>query len=292
MEFPVITELNLILYISRSDFQNGLVDQIQIGVELQNKIRLGVNINPEFILDSYELWDEYNREYLNHVFDTTQNALSSGFANISVDKRPALLSSLRYYVSNDIYLAIQKKIKFLKKILDKTEFFSVMKRANTRSQPPLIKIENMPTKTKAFIVHGHDPSAKVEVARLIEKLGIEAIILHEQSNHGKTIIESIEHFTDVGFAIVLYTACDLGTSRDRASELKNRARQNVVFEHGYLMAKIGRANVLALVKGDIETPSDISGILYTTMDEHGAWKSSVAKAMKNAGYSIDMNTLI
>ena len=45
---------------------------------------------------------------------------------------------------------------------------------------------------------------------------------------------------------------------------KNRANQNVVFEHGYLMATLGRENVCALVQGDIETPNDISGVVYVS----------------------------
>ena len=43
---------------------------------------------------------------------------------------------------------------------------------------------------KIFIVHGHD-ELKQSVARIIEKQGIEAIILSEQANKGCTIIEKI-----------------------------------------------------------------------------------------------------
>lgn len=67
---------------------------------------------------------------------------------------------------------------------------------------------------------------------------------------------------------------------------KYRARQNVVFEHGYLMAKLGRENVCALVKGDIETPNDISGVVYVGFDPQGAWKTEVAKELTVCGYNI------
>jgi Predicted nucleotide-binding protein containing TIR-like domain len=46
--------------------------------------------------------------------------------------------------------------------------------------------------TDVFIVHGHNGPAKVEVARLIERAGLNAIILHEQPNAGRTIIEKFE----------------------------------------------------------------------------------------------------
>lgn len=153
-------------------------------------------------------------------------------------------------------------------------------------------VEKRMDKSKIFIVHGHDTAAKAEAARLVEKLGFEAIILHEQASSGMTIIEKIETYSDVGFAIVLYTPCDLGAAKDKKDNLRGRARQNVVFEHGYLIGKIGRQNVCALVKGDIETPNDISGVVYVSMDEVGGnWKYSIAKEMKKAGYSIDLNKI-
>ena len=143
-------------------------------------------------------------------------------------------------------------------------------------------------KRKVFIVHGRDNEAKQEVSRFIEKLGLEAIILHEQASSGMTIIEKIEHYSnDADFALVLYTACDHGRGvHESKIPPKNRARQNVVFEHGYLMAKLGRENVCPLVKGDIETPNDISGVVYVSLDEYGAWKSEVAKELKACGYAI------
>lgn len=147
-------------------------------------------------------------------------------------------------------------------------------------------------KSKVFIVHGHDDAAKSEAARFVENLGFKAIILHEQASSGKTIIEKIEEYTNVGFGIVLYTPCDLGASQEEKELLKPRARQNVVFEHGYLMGKIGRENVCALVKGDIEKPTDISGVVYIPMGEGDSWKLAVAKEMKKSGYDVDFNKIL
>lgn len=145
--------------------------------------------------------------------------------------------------------------------------------------------------TKVFIVHGRDEHLKLASARFVEKLGFIPIILHEQANAGQTIIEKIEENTNVGFALVLYTPCDVGGLADSVDR-KPRARQNVVFEHGYLIAKLGRTNVCALVKGDIEVPSDISGIIYTPFDENNAWQVLVAKELRSAGYKVDMNKII
>jgi len=144
-------------------------------------------------------------------------------------------------------------------------------------------------KTKVFIVHGHDDLAKTAVARFVEKLGLTPIILHEQASSGKTIIEKIEDYSDVGFGIVLYTPCDTGASGKDPQQVSPRARQNVVFEHGFLIGKLKRENVCALVKGDLEKPNDISGVVYVSLDDGGAWQLQLAKEMKGSGIQFDMN---
>lgn len=143
-------------------------------------------------------------------------------------------------------------------------------------------------KRKVFIVHGRDNSSKQEVSRFISQLGLEPIILHEQANSGMTIIEKIERYSnEADFALVLYTPCDKGRGiHESHLPPKDRARQNVVFEHGYLMAKLGRENVCALVKNEIETPNDISGVVYVPLDELGGWKIAITTELKSCGYQI------
>jgi len=136
-----------------------------------------------------------------------------------------------------------------------------------------------------FIVHGQDEIAKFEVREFIESLGLEPIILHLQASGGRTIIEKIDYYTNVGFGVVLYTECDIGARRDTL-KYRWRARQNVVFEHGYLISKLSRARVAAIVKGDVETPNDISGVIYIGMTSDRQWKEELKNELKNAGYSI------
>lgn len=165
------------------------------------------------------------------------------------------------------------------------------KKALTKTSSNVKKSKNSQP-TRVFIVHGHDESAQNKAARFVEKLGFEAIILHEKASSGRTIIEKIEHYSDVGFAVVLYTPDDVGNVKSESENLNVRARQNVVFEHGYLIGRLGRENVSALVDGKLELPNDISGVVYISLDEGAAWQLQLAKEMKQSGYDIDMNKLI
>ena len=141
---------------------------------------------------------------------------------------------------------------------------------------------------KVFIVHGRDDGAKETVARFVENLGIEATILHEQPSGGRTIIEKIERYSgNACFAIVLITPDDVGALREEADDERNpRARQNVVFELGYFMGKLGRERVCPLFKGEVESPSDIDGIVYVTMDNAGAWRQQLRQEMEYAGLPV------
>lgn len=144
-----------------------------------------------------------------------------------------------------------------------------------------------------FVVHGHDEATKEKVARFIEKIGLEAIILHEQVSKGLTIIEKFEEYSkNASFAVALFTPDDISYPFGNEDNKKPRARQNVVLEMGYFVGSLGRDRVCVLYKGDVELPSDILGVVYTQIDDTDAWKLSLAKELKIAGYAIDLNILI
>jgi Predicted nucleotide-binding protein containing TIR-like domain len=144
---------------------------------------------------------------------------------------------------------------------------------------------------RVFIVHGRDDGAKDTVARFLEVLRLEPVILAEQTSEGKTVVEKFEKHANVGFAIILLTPDDIGYLKDRPVDKKPRARQNVMVELGYFMDKLSRKRVCALSKGDIEIPSDYHGVLREDMDERGAWKLKLAREMKSAGLTVDLNQL-
>jgi predicted nucleotide-binding protein len=158
---------------------------------------------------------------------------------------------------------------------------------------PQANAPKMPQNNSVFLVHGQDDGAKHAVARFLEQLGIEPVILQEQINRGLTVIEKFEDYAArAGFAVVLMTPDDYGYQIGHEEAKKLRPRQNVILELGYFAARVGRSKTLVLVKGDVEMPSDIIGLVYERMDTGQGWKMRLAQELKSAGFTVDLNKAI
>ena len=145
---------------------------------------------------------------------------------------------------------------------------------------------------KVFLVHGYDEEAKNAVVLWLRELGLRPIVLRDQPDAGRAILEKLEDYARVGFAIALLTPDDFGGSQQTLQDTKLRARQNVIFELGYCIGKLGRRRVCMLYKDCVEIPSDYHGVLYIAMDQSGAWKPHLARELQNAGLHIDLNSLL
>lgn len=279
-------QIPTVLNVANEDFKKELSLRIEIGEELFNR-NLNTNSELDKLRNDFNLWNEYNSEYLKQCFNTGDNEYRSYYTNAGWTFMGQMGE-----VPNNPHLTLKNLINYklqdLKTLLAKA---GLIKSEVTFSIAKSHHINRTVSKNEVFIVHGHDDTAKVKTARFIERLGFAPIILHEQSSLGKTIIEKIEEYSNVGFGIILYTKCDVGAKKGDEQNLKPRARQNVVFEHGYLIGKIGRQNVCALVKGEVETPNDISGVVYVKMDDDDAWHVKIAKELRSSGYVVDLNKL-
>ena len=141
---------------------------------------------------------------------------------------------------------------------------------------------------KVFLVHGHSDAVKHDVARFLEKLKLDVIILDEKPNRSRTIIEKFEQNSDVDFAIVLLTPDDTCGSGTAATK---RARQNVVLELGYFFGKLGREKVCAIHVEGIDLPSDIHGVIWVPYDANGGWRLKIAREIRAAGIEVDLNRI-
>ena len=273
------------LTVSAEEARSRLEERVAKGNEIKE-----IPINSPDELDAekknYYKWNDFNEELLKRLFTTEE--LSEEYSHRVGVRFMSLNEPPLDKKIHDFHDDVNEKLHRLDSIIERLELIPLSAFAST-SEPK--RTEKSFDKSKVFVVHGHDNEAKLEVARFIEKIELTPIILHEQPSGSKTIIEKIEAYSDVGFGVVLYTPCDVGAKASKSPSLSGRARQNVVFEHGFLIGKLGRKNVCPLVKGDVETPNDISGIVYTLMDS-GGWKIELAKELRTAGYPVDMNKVI
>lgn len=139
---------------------------------------------------------------------------------------------------------------------------------------------------RIFVVHGRDNGAKHEVARFIDNLGLKAVILHEEANRGRSLIAKFTEVAgDIVFAVVLMTPDDTGALK--GAEPAQRARQNVVFELGFFIGKLGSEKVCALVPPEVERPSDFESIVYVPFGEGTNWRAQLAKEFDAAGIAFD-----
>jgi len=140
---------------------------------------------------------------------------------------------------------------------------------------------------RVFIVHGHDRTAKVKVERHLKRLGLDPVVLHDQPNEGRTIIEKFEAHADVAFAVVLLTPDDVGGPKSAEGlNLRPRARQNVIFELGFFIGKLSRKRVAALVVDHVETPSDYDGVVFLPMSSNDGWKEQLEKELRSVGLEV------
>ena len=187
---------------------------------------------------------------------------------------------------------VQHSISLLKGALSNVQLEKEFLEEDSNKNLSSSKEATLKDKTKVFIVHGHDDGLKHEVALFLKHLGIEPIILHEQLDRGQTIFQKFNSHANVGFAIVLYTPCDIGrpaklNEKGEQYQEKYRARQNVIFEHGFFAAKLGLENAIALKKGDVEIPNDLAGVIYKEYDMAGSWKYQIARELDESGYEIN-----
>ena len=271
------------LTIPKESARNSLLGQVEKGKELL-KIEIKNKLDLDQALSAYNTWNDYNHELLRRIVDNDDlvNSYHRQWAIGYLGDAPFSAYVNEYY--EDVNYCIQKLESILHRldlIPESTTISGLNK--NNKYQ------ENVGN--KIFIVHGHDEESKLAVARCIERLSLVPIILHEQPNQGRTIIEKFEDYAGVSFAIILLTPDDVGASKINIKKLSPRARQNVILELGFFIGKLGRNKVCALHKGDLELPSDISGVIWEPLDEGGAWMLKIGKEMKAAGLDIDLNKL-
>lgn len=253
----------------------------EVEKKINDFIDKGNNILQHFNYEEFSSWCSYTSEFLKQVFDNPDNEYKEAFDSAGVLPIYTNLSDI-HQISIDELKAKIHNLNELKQILELIPC-KVKEKNDTVGQYDSKKV---------FIVHGHDTALKETVARTLERLGLEPIILHEQQNNGKTIIEKFESNADnCGFAIILLTADDWGYAKEENEDSRRpRARQNVVFEMGFFCGKLGRDRVFLLLDNGVDKPGDLDGIVYNPTNEE-MWKIKLVKELKSSGYDVDANKI-
>jgi predicted nucleotide-binding protein len=165
----------------------------------------------------------------------------------------------------------------------------------------------VPLSKNVFIVHGKDQKPMEELKAMLKEFGLNPIVLHEQPSGSMTIVEKLEKYSDVGYVFVLLTPDDalVPTIEFKVDEKHGtitptyiynpppifRARQNVILEFGFFVAKVGRNKVCCLYKENTQLPydlpSDMHGIVYISFKESiSEKKDMIIKELREADYEI------
>jgi predicted nucleotide-binding protein len=232
-----------------------------------------------------KLWIDVSKEALRSVYEGDAEAMefnSSGLTDY------VIVTGLEWseYLRDEVELT-RRAVNTLTSLIQRLEYATPASAAPIEMPEPAVD-PNAPI----FVVHGHDRANLHEIVRVIEgATGRKAVVLHEESNDGRTIIEKFEHHAaSAAYAAVLLTGDDEGGEASKA-ERQPRGRQNVIFELGFFFGKLGRQRVAVLLEPGVERPSDIDGLVYVELDGAGAWKYKLAAEMASAGLQVDYSRI-
>lgn len=243
---------------------------------------------------AYKMWDDFNKEIYQSSFEAPNNTYFHDYES----------QSWNHFYSHDIVAdykkQVQRQITQMQSDINKVALIECSA-AEPKHQKNSV-VEDKSLSKDIFIVHGHSEEMKQTVARVVTKLGLNPIILHEQANEGRTIIDKFEfNAENIQFAIILLSGDDLAASvkdledvedEDVRKSLEKRARQNVVFEMGYFAGKLGRNKLFYLLQDGVAKPGDLDGLVYTPYDAVGAWMFGLVKELKACGFDVDANKIL
>lgn len=274
--------------------------RVAVRGQLDAQHRLGESLLKIEIVDKQTLedaiaarsrWIKFVTELLKQLF--TNTSLADEFRRRSIEGSVLATTRMLHEATAAFNGDIRKRLLTLQSIIDRVTIIpqNLGVQWNAERDAPALR-SPMPARSRngrdVFVVHGSNETMRSAVCMLLSSVGLNPIVLHEQANRGRTLIEKFEAHSDVSFAIVLLTADDVGARKTEEGSLRLRARQNVVLELGYFIAKIGRERVCALYEDGVEIPSDINGFLYVPLKP--GWHTEVIRELQAARIEIDTSS--
>ncbi len=268
------------------------MERAEVDARIGERISKGREILAQPITSSAELsaasakrdgWHDFNTTLLRKMFDDDSIPKEYGYSGWGAHHSGGFLQQDR----QDFVKSLSNQIAKLESIQNRLELLE-----------PLVPTSNVDvqrgksTGGRVFLVHGRDEATLQTVARFVERIGLEAVVLKEQPDGGRTIVEKFIDNSAVDYAIVLMTPDDRGHLAAEMEAAESRARQNVVFELGFFIGKLGREKVCMLHKGAVSIPSDLAGVVYVPFDDANRWQLQIARNMDSQGIAVDLRGIL
>ncbi|WP_299062071.1 nucleotide-binding protein [uncultured Actinomyces sp.] len=279
-----------------------LLDLITEGNKLCDMITDDVDADGiQSIWDDWTSWDDAARAVLGQMFQSD----AKGFAAV-MSQHPknefgrltsplimrARISGVKQLNNKDgQMLTDELRDETRKKVRKLADFRSTLEDYEGSSVSEKDDSEN--DMKKIFIVHGRNEGHKFEVSNFIrDATGLRPRILADVASEGDNLLDKLARYVDSSnFAVVIMSGDDFGYLASESDDRKKpRARQNVVFELGFCIAKLGKKNVTVLHEEGVDIPSDFNGVVYISLSQD--WKMELVRELKAAGVDASVDRTI
>ncbi|WP_051756733.1 TIR domain-containing protein [Kitasatospora purpeofusca] len=264
-----------------------LGDQISKGEEIGRLPRTTAEEVQEF-QSQFLNWNEYTDAILQSGFEV-DGALTLAppgeFASLDIEIFDLKFGAAKTaeYVNAALTAILPKKLRVLSSIRDRLELWQQESPAS----------EQVAMGDAIFLVHGRDHQARETVRGFLGRVtSRDVIVLDEEVGRGADILgKLLDHAQKASFAVVILTGDDEGGLAG-ASEVKPRARQNVILELGLFIGLLGRSRVIALYEPGVEIPSDFLGVTYVELDSNKGWRIPLAAELRAAGIEASIDRIL
>lgn len=234
---------------------------------------------------SNEFWCEYEN-YLK-----TYNRLLKDLQSLGFYKKMKPLEDVPFSEqSYDSKVSKEEKAK-LREITNASE--NLLKKVKVLLAPPVnYSLNNKVRSNQLFVVQANNNEINADVLQTLEKLELNSIILNETRNSEQKLVEKVNEYPNASFGVVLLSAVDSVCFEGiNPEEPKHQASQNMIFELGFLLGKLGKNNVVAVYwpKKGFELPDKFEGVRWIEYKQ--GWYFKLINELKEANFEVDANKL-
>lgn len=170
----------------------------------------------------------------------------------------------------------------------------LLRKAKLLLSPPVseIRLNNKVRSNQIFLINGSDPNMKLDVVQKLEMLDLDPIILDEKKDEELTIIDRINEFCNISFAVILLSPDEITYPKEKTpNDAKYGPKQKVIFELGYFIGRLGKQNVVAIFKKNksFQIPNDFVGIQW--IEYKIDWYYKLIKILKECNFNVNTNKI-